>query len=318
MRASCAPRRRAARAAAGARRRASRRSARRSGWRTPARAIAQLVAGVVKRLFGCAAFSVEAGVHGRPCQSMRLGRRRIVVPFPPRRPVRPQRHVGEDRVALDHVERVRVGLAAGARRDAEEAVLGVDGPQPAVVARPQPGDVVADRPRLPARHASRAAPASPGSSCRTPTGTRRSRSASARPGSRARGSACARPASLPCAPASWPGAAPGTSCRAAHCRRSRSRRTRSCCPGEVQMKRRSGLRSPSECRHRVKSVGRQVVEGDRAHARHDAHVEHDVLAVGDLDADLGEARARRTPMRKGTTYIVRPCIAPAKSGVSLA
>src|SRR3954471_792256 len=26
-------------------------------------------AGVVKRLFGCAAFSAEFGVHGRPCQS---------------------------------------------------------------------------------------------------------------------------------------------------------------------------------------------------------------------------------------------------------
>jgi hypothetical protein len=30
---------------------------------------AQLVAGVVNRLFGWAAFSVDAGVHGRPCQS---------------------------------------------------------------------------------------------------------------------------------------------------------------------------------------------------------------------------------------------------------
>src|ERR1051326_1780070 len=29
----------------------------------------QLVAGVVKRLFGCAAFSADDGVHGRPCQS---------------------------------------------------------------------------------------------------------------------------------------------------------------------------------------------------------------------------------------------------------
>src|SRR5499427_3244438 len=30
---------------------------------------AQLVAGVVNRLFGCAAFSVDAGVQGGPCQS---------------------------------------------------------------------------------------------------------------------------------------------------------------------------------------------------------------------------------------------------------
>ena len=28
-------------------------------------------AGAVKRLFGCAAFSFEAGVHGLPCQSTR-------------------------------------------------------------------------------------------------------------------------------------------------------------------------------------------------------------------------------------------------------
>src|SRR6476646_7998823 len=31
--------------------------------------VAQLVAGAVNRLLGCAAFSVDAGVHGRPCQS---------------------------------------------------------------------------------------------------------------------------------------------------------------------------------------------------------------------------------------------------------
>src|SRR5262252_8216269 len=31
---------------------------------------AHSVAGVVKRLLGCAAFSVDAGVHGRPCQSI--------------------------------------------------------------------------------------------------------------------------------------------------------------------------------------------------------------------------------------------------------
>ena len=31
--------------------------------------VAQFVAGVVNRAFGCVAFSGEAGVHGRPCQS---------------------------------------------------------------------------------------------------------------------------------------------------------------------------------------------------------------------------------------------------------
>jgi hypothetical protein len=44
------------------------------------------------------------------------------------------------------------------------------------------------------------------------------------------------------------------------------------------------VQAPGE--HRI---GRQVVQGDRAHAGHDPHVQHDVLAVGDLDARLGEA-----------------------------
>src|SRR4051812_20358127 len=34
--------------------------------------VAQFFAGAVKRLFGCAAFSVDDGVHGRPCQSTAL------------------------------------------------------------------------------------------------------------------------------------------------------------------------------------------------------------------------------------------------------
>ena len=35
-----------------------------------------------------------------------------------------------------------------------------------------------------------------------------------------------------------------------------------------------------------------MIEGDFAHARHDAHVEHDIDAVGDLNADFAEGRAR--------------------------
>ena len=46
-------------------------------------------------------------------------------------------------------ERVGVGPLAGAGGDAEEAGLGVDGVQPAVVAELHPGDVVADRLDLP-------------------------------------------------------------------------------------------------------------------------------------------------------------------------
>ena len=53
--------------------------------------------------------------------------------------------VGEDGVARrDGLHRVGVGVPVGARRDAEEAELGVDGVEPAVLAEPHPGDVVAD------------------------------------------------------------------------------------------------------------------------------------------------------------------------------
>ena len=48
------------------------------------------------------------------------------------------------------LHRVGVGVLVGAGRDAEEAVLRVDRPQPAVVADPHPGDVVADGLDLPA------------------------------------------------------------------------------------------------------------------------------------------------------------------------
>ena len=34
------------------------------------------------------------------------------------------------------------------------------------------------------------------------------------------------------------------------------------------------------------AIGAQGVEGGLAHARHDAHGEHDVLRVGDFDAEL--------------------------------
>ena len=67
--ASSSIRTRAARGAGGARRTSPRRAARRAGSRTRATARRSWSAGVVKRAFGCVAFSGEAGVHGRPCQS---------------------------------------------------------------------------------------------------------------------------------------------------------------------------------------------------------------------------------------------------------
>ena len=70
--------------------------------------------------------------------------------FPPRLVVRGHRDVGENRVAADGLVGVAVGLGIGARHDAEIAGLGIDGIQPPVLARVQPGDVIAHRPDLPA------------------------------------------------------------------------------------------------------------------------------------------------------------------------
>jgi hypothetical protein len=41
------------------------------------------------------------------------------------------------------------------------------------------------------------------------------------------------------------------------------------------------------------AVGAEHVEHRLAHAGHGAHVDHDVGAVGDLDADVGDRRAER-------------------------
>ena len=60
-------------------------------------------------------------------------------------------HVGENGVALGGLQGVEVGLGVGAGGHAEEAVLRVYRPQPAVGAHPEPGDVVAHAPDLPAR-----------------------------------------------------------------------------------------------------------------------------------------------------------------------
>ena len=180
----------------------------------------------------------------------------------------------------------------------KKPALRVDRPQPPVRADAQPGDVVADRPDLPA--AARAArPASRGSSCRRRSGTRpRCRSRCPSGSSRPRMSMCSASQPSSRAMRSSRCAARGTSCRAARCRRSRSRRSRSCCSsGKCTMKRRSGSRSPSgvQAGHEVVAASPSCVERDLAHARHDAHVGDDVGAVGDLDADLGEAASPAGP-----------------------
>ena len=104
----------------------------------------------MKRAFGCAAGRL--GVRG-PVVAVPVDRRGPAAlaghPLPPDVAVVGLGAVGEDRVALDRVHRVGVGLVAGVRRDAEEAGLGVDRVEAAVLAELHPGDVVADRLDLP-------------------------------------------------------------------------------------------------------------------------------------------------------------------------
>ena len=80
-----------------------------------------------------------------------LGRRVDAHVFPPDVTVGREHDVREDRVLLAGEERVRVGVHGRTRRNAEEAVLGVDGVELAIGARLEPRDIVADRLELPAR-----------------------------------------------------------------------------------------------------------------------------------------------------------------------
>ena len=83
---------------------------------------------------------------GRPVVALpvdRMLRRLTGHALPPDVAVVGQGAVGEDRVLLDRLHGVRVGLVTGAGCDAEEACLGVDGVKPPVGAELHPGDVVA-------------------------------------------------------------------------------------------------------------------------------------------------------------------------------
>ena len=109
-------------------------------------------AGAVKRAFGCAARLAALGRPGRAVPVGQLRRRLGRHALPPHVALGGQRRVGEDGVAPQRGHRVGVRRVARAGRDAEEAGLGIDRVEPAVLAEAHPGDVVADRLDLPARH----------------------------------------------------------------------------------------------------------------------------------------------------------------------
>ena len=95
--------------------------------------------------------TVRGPVVALPVNPMR--RSRDAHAFPPHIAVVGQHHIGEDGVGLAGFHRHRVGIIGGARGDAEEAGFGIDRAQGAVGGRLDPGDVIANRQRLPVAEA---------------------------------------------------------------------------------------------------------------------------------------------------------------------
>ena len=134
-------------------------------------------AGVVKRAFGCAAGRVR-----RPASSRRRASRSAcaggssVMPSHQTSPSSVSAQLVKIELLADRRHRVRVRLLARARRDAEEAGLGVDRVQAAVRRRTSSRRCRrrSSRPSSPGASGS----ASRGSSCRRPTGTRPRRTSS--------------------------------------------------------------------------------------------------------------------------------------------
>ncbi len=100
--------------------------------------------GVVKRLLGCAALSPESFFHGRPCQSSRPSGGGTSIPSHHTSPSGVIATLVKMESCSNHLHRVQIRFRAGAGRDAEVSVLGIDRPQAAVGTDAHPRDVVAD------------------------------------------------------------------------------------------------------------------------------------------------------------------------------
>ena len=96
---------------------------------------------------GLACWSTTGDHHIAP---LPVFRRHAGQPFPPRIALRGNRDIGEDRIVIEHRERIRIGLRTGARRDAEITRFRIDRPQAAIGTGRHPADIVADRPDFPA------------------------------------------------------------------------------------------------------------------------------------------------------------------------
>ena len=136
--------------ARGGRRTGSPRSARRRGPPTRERSTGTARPGAVKRAFGWAAGVSISGFQSLPFQSVARAGAVSVMPSHHTSPSSVSAVLVKMQLPHEGLHGVGVGVPAGARGDAEEAGLGVDGVEPAVVAELHPADVVADGLGLPA------------------------------------------------------------------------------------------------------------------------------------------------------------------------
>ena len=212
--------------------------------------------------------------------------------FPPDRSVGSQRHVRENSVSRDRPHGVSVGVRTGARRDAETAGFRIDRPKPTVLTDAQPGNIIADGVDLPALHGRR---------------RHQHREIGLAAGARKRAADISdlairafdaddqhmlgEPAFLMAELAS------DTQSQAFFRQQRVAAIARADAPDRIVLRVMTneaaldvevGLGMQTTC----KIVGiAQMIERDLAHARHDAHVEHDIDAVGYLNADFAERRA---------------------------
>ena len=249
-----------------------------------------------------------AAASRRPALALpvgQVGRSLLGHAFPPDVAIVGQGDIREDGVGPDRLHRIWIRIVGGARGDAEETGLGIDGVQAAVGAGLQPGDVVAERGDLPALEMGRR------------DQHREIRlAAGAGEGGRDIGRIALRILHLEDKhmlghPAFIAGHAGGDSQRVALLAQQRvaavtaAERPDRPFLGEVH----DVLRGVAGPWHVVLAGPQRLADGVqaghkvavlaedfpdcRAHARHDAHIRHNVGRVGELDANLRKRRTER-------------------------
>ena len=312
------PRGRAARRWRGGRRRGRRRSARRPGPPTRRRSTGTARPATVKRAFGCAAGASESGVQSLPCQSMAWAGGSAVMPSHQTSPSSVRAQLVK--IVSRSIESIAFGLVfvARARRDAEEAGLGVDRVEAAVVAELHPGDVVADGLDLPARQVgiSIARLVLPHADGKAPVDVldlalgrgqledqhvlgHPALVAGHRRGDPQRQALLAEQGVAAVAGAVGPDLAGlGVSGRCT-CRRR--------CVGQATSSSPSASGSPTECTQGTNSPSApSTSRAPCAHPGHDPHRDDHVGRVGELRRRSGRLAEPSGPIENGTTYIVRP------------